>query len=150
MNTAERIAALRREAGLSQEKFAERLAVSRSLVAKWETGILRPDARSVAAMSVLFGVTEDSIAAPDPLAAEELERYLPGDGGGDPDRLVKLVEAFLWSLGEKERNIFIRRYHFYERPAEIAERFGMSQGAVRISLFRARRKLREFMNSHTE
>ena len=50
----------------------------------------------------------------------------------------------------KDRNIFIRRYHFYDRPAEIAERYGLSQGSVRISLYRSRKKLKAFMMRKTE
>ena len=38
MTTGERIAQLRRAAGLSQEQLAEALEVSRQAVSKWETG----------------------------------------------------------------------------------------------------------------
>ena len=68
MNPGNRISALRKEAGLSQESLAEKLAVSRSLVAKWETGLQRPDRRSVGMMAELFGVAPESIDARDPLA----------------------------------------------------------------------------------
>lgn len=37
MTVGEKIKQLRNENGLSQEKFAEKLNVSRSAVAKWET-----------------------------------------------------------------------------------------------------------------
>ena len=39
MTIGERIAALRRAAGLSQEQLAELLEVSRQAVSKWETGV---------------------------------------------------------------------------------------------------------------
>lgn len=39
MTTGERIAQLRRAAGLSQEQLAEALEVSRQAVSKWETGV---------------------------------------------------------------------------------------------------------------
>lgn len=39
MTTGERIARLRRAAGLSQEQLADALDVSRQAVSKWETGV---------------------------------------------------------------------------------------------------------------
>ena len=38
MTTGEKIAALRREHGLSQEALGEQLSLSRQAVSKWETG----------------------------------------------------------------------------------------------------------------
>jgi len=39
MTIGERIAELRRAAGLSQEQLAELLEVSRQAISKWETGV---------------------------------------------------------------------------------------------------------------
>ncbi|MBO4791140.1 MAG: helix-turn-helix domain-containing protein [Clostridia bacterium] len=150
MNPGKRISALRKEAGLSQESLAEKLAVSRSLVAKWETGLQRPDRQSVEMMAELFGVAPESIDARDPLAESELAPFLPAEDAPDRDRLVRSIEEFLYSLSEKERNIFIRRYYFYDRPAEIAGRYGLSQSAVRTGLHRSRKKLKVFFAGRKE
>ncbi len=150
MDPGKRIAGLRADAGLSQETLAGRLFVSRSLVARWENGTRRPDRRSVEAMAELFGVPAESIAPPDPSAAAELSRCIPegfGSGGDDP---VRVAEAFLATLGARERDVFVRRYHFLERPAEIAERYGMGKGAVRTCLSRSRKKLRAFLEAGPE
>ena len=39
----------------------------------------------------------------------------------------------------------IRRYFYLELVREIARRYGTSEGQVRASLFRGRKKLREFL-----
>lgn len=57
---------LRKEAGLSQEQMAERLAVSRQAVTKWETGAGAPDLENVVAIARLFNVTVDSLLNGDP------------------------------------------------------------------------------------
>ena len=59
MTIAERILKLRKQAGLSQEVFAEKLGVSRQSVSKWESGNVMPDLDKVVAMCELFGVTTD-------------------------------------------------------------------------------------------
>ncbi len=59
MTISERILKLRKEAGFSQEAFAEKLGVSRQSVSKWESGNVTPDLDKVVAMCELFGVSTD-------------------------------------------------------------------------------------------
>lgn len=59
MNLADRIQQLRKARGLSQEKLAEHLGVSRQAVTKWENGQSTPDVDKIIAMSDFFGVTTD-------------------------------------------------------------------------------------------
>lgn len=77
MSTGKTVAGLRKSAGLTQEELADRLAVSRSLVARWESGERRPDRRSSEMMGELFGVSPDVICGPDPLAEAELSSESP-------------------------------------------------------------------------
>lgn len=56
---SQRLARLRRAQGLSQEKLAEALGVSRQAVSKWESGQANPDIRYLAAMSRQLGVSAD-------------------------------------------------------------------------------------------
>ncbi len=60
-----KIAALRRQAGWSQEDLAERLDVSRQSVSKWESGASQPDVDKIVALSRLFGVSTDSLLRDD-------------------------------------------------------------------------------------
>ena len=59
MTTGEKIAALRRKAGLSQEALAEELGISRQAVSRWETSESLPDAEKIIRLSRRFGVTTD-------------------------------------------------------------------------------------------
>lgn len=59
MNFAERLYALRREKGLSQEELAEVVGVTRQAVQKWESGASRPDMDNLTALARYFGVTLD-------------------------------------------------------------------------------------------
>ncbi|MBR1820067.1 MAG: helix-turn-helix transcriptional regulator [Clostridia bacterium] len=56
---SDKIAALRKRAGWSQEELAERLDVSRQSVSKWESGASQPEVDKVVALSRLFGVSTD-------------------------------------------------------------------------------------------
>lgn len=59
MNIGEKIAKLRKELGLSQEKLAEKVEVSRQSVSKWELGQAIPDIQKVVQLSTLFNVSTD-------------------------------------------------------------------------------------------
>jgi transcriptional regulator with XRE-family HTH domain len=57
----EKIQALRKERGLSQEKVADALNVSRQAVSKWETGQSNPDTGNLIALAELFGCSADEL-----------------------------------------------------------------------------------------
>lgn len=73
MQLNEKLQILRKEAGLSQERLAEKLGVSRQAVSKWESGQSTPDIENLSALSDLFGVTLDELikkeSAPQPAQA---------------------------------------------------------------------------------
>jgi len=52
---------IRENAGLSQEQFAEMLAISRQAVSKWERGIAMPDIENIMYISDIFNVSLDTI-----------------------------------------------------------------------------------------
>lgn len=56
MTLGERIAALRKEKGLSQEGLGEHIGVSRQAVSKWEADKAVPDVDNCVAMSKAFGI----------------------------------------------------------------------------------------------
>lgn len=56
---SEKIRALRRNSGLSQEELAERLDVSRQAVSKWELGSAVPTADKLVDIADFFGVSLD-------------------------------------------------------------------------------------------
>lgn len=70
MILADKITALRKKAGWSQEELAEQLGVTRQSVSKWEGAQSVPDMNKVVQMSRLFGVTTDFLLK-DELSEEE-------------------------------------------------------------------------------
>ena len=59
MEFGERLQGLRKDKGLSQEKVAEELKVSRQSVSKWERGESFPEMDKVIALSNILGVSTD-------------------------------------------------------------------------------------------
>lgn len=61
MTFAEKLKAIRKQAGMSQESLAEKLGVSRQAVTKWETDGGIPDIENIMAISALFGISIDEL-----------------------------------------------------------------------------------------
>ena len=61
MSIGEKIRDLRLSENLSQEQFAEKLDISRSAVAKWETDSGVPDIENLIAIAREFGVSIDEL-----------------------------------------------------------------------------------------
>ena len=59
MTFGEKIKEARKEAGLSQEQFAQKLSVSRSAVAKWESDKGMPDINNLKSMAQLLDISVD-------------------------------------------------------------------------------------------
>lgn len=55
----QRLAALRRPTGLTQEEVAVRLGVSQSAVSQWETGVAAPSAQILPSLLDLYGIAAD-------------------------------------------------------------------------------------------
>ncbi len=92
MILADKIIALRKKNGWSQEELAEQLDVSRQAVSKWEGAQSTPDLERVLRMAKLFGVSTDY------LLQDEMEECEPtalsGDASMDsPIRTVTMEEA---------------------------------------------------------
>ncbi len=59
MALSEKLYALRKQRGLSQEQLAEGLKVSRQAISKWESGQSLPESDKLLALSEYFGVSLD-------------------------------------------------------------------------------------------
>lgn len=82
------------------------------------------------------------------ISLTELEAVLPDeslrpDMGGE--ELGWTVNEFLKQLDPDSRNIFLRKYWFFDSVAEIASRFSFSQSKVKSSLFHTREKLKKYL-----
>lgn len=58
---------------------------------------------------------------------------------------ARLISDFLRSQPETARNIFIRRYWYCDATADIAARFGIPEGRVRVTLHRTRERLKHYL-----
>lgn len=65
MELSEKLAALRKRSGLTQQEVAERLDLSRQAVSRWESGQIRPSTENLRAISALYGVTADYLLRDD-------------------------------------------------------------------------------------
>ena len=57
----------------------------------------------------------------------------------------EIFNRFLWSLPERDCNVFLRRYYYLDAISLIAKRYGLSVANVQKILSRTRQKLREYL-----
>ena len=59
----QRLRALRQEVGLSQEKLAERIYVTKYIIQSWEEGwhIINPSSGEIEEMAEIFGISEEQL-----------------------------------------------------------------------------------------
>ena len=80
---------------------------------------------------------------------EELE-YCLGEGSRADDELqamalAKATEEFIRRLPALQRNVFMRRYWFFDSAKAISERFGIKESRVYSLLAKTRRELRRYL-----
>lgn len=68
------IAELRKEQGLTQEQFGEKIGVTNKTVSRWETGTYLPPADVLLSMSKMFGVSINEILSGKRLTDEEYKQ----------------------------------------------------------------------------
>jgi len=82
------------------------------------------------------------------ISLSEIEATLPDHSIAldiKEEELGKLISAFLWSEKELDRNVFLRKYWFFDTISDIAERYSLNENNVKSMLFRTRNRLREFL-----
>jgi len=156
----DRIKKLRKANKMSQEEFAEKLFVSRSLVAKWELGQRYPSTDLIHDIAKLFNVPYDKLIKDDADAIEsgdELEACIPGeisepdsdrDAGAEDEPLAALADrltGFLTMFSRDDRTLFLRRYYFYDSVRKISSSRNLTEDEVRVRLADVRAKLLSFL-----
>ena len=84
---------------------------------------------------------------------QEMEECIPGHENVEEqaeemlaaEALTRAINAFLATCPENQRNLFVRRYWFFDPIPEIARRYGYSQSNVKTTLFRMRNRLRDHL-----
>lgn len=83
---------------------------------------------------------------------DELAECIP-DPNADVERISEdselrdAINAFLGTLSEDSRKIFVRRYWYASSVEEIASDYGFGKSKVKMSLSRTREKLKEHLES---
>lgn len=77
-----------------------------------------------------------------------LDEAMPDAADGPEQSLLKAEAAqALWAsvgqLGRRERDLFLRKYYYYQPTAQIAAECGLTVRAVEGKLYRIRKQLRE-------
>ena len=76
----------------------------------------------------------------------ELEEILPDTRTAlewEYESLGKIISDFLQNEKEDARNVFIRKYYFFDSISDIAERYSFTESKVKNMLYHSRNKLRE-------
>lgn len=88
MEFGKRLKMLRQERGLSQQKLADMIFISRSAVAKWESGLGLPSEESYDALATVFGISKESLKAAIP------ERIVI-----EKNRTIQKLSVSVWTVG---------------------------------------------------
>ena len=82
------------------------------------------------------------------ISLSELEDILPDDrisANADDSLIGEIISEFLDGLDRDSKNIFVRKYWFFDTINEICQRSGFSEAKVKSSLFRTREKLKAYL-----
>lgn len=63
----------------------------------------------------------------------------------EAEKLIEIINDFLKSLSDRDRDIFVQRYWVIESIKNIATRHKMSEGAIKQNLLRNKRKLKKIL-----
>ena len=83
------------------------------------------------------------------LSLTELENCFSSDNSPEKDYeskvLGEVINAFLRTLPDDARNVFIGRYYFLDSVKDVANYCGISESKAKTLLFRTRNSLREYL-----
>ena len=100
MTIGEKIAQLRTEANISQEWLAERLAVSRQSISKWEMNQATPQVDNILQLCDIFDISTDDLLRENKTiirtaAAQQRNKYFGTDGfRGEANRTLTSMQAY--------------------------------------------------------
>ena len=100
LEIANRLLALRREHGYSQEELAYKLEVSRQAVSKWERAESSPDTDNLLALARLYGVSLDALLLHTPAGEAAQAAPEPEEAPADEDAEI-FAAARAWDAAEE-------------------------------------------------
>ena len=90
MQIGEKIAALRREKGVTQAELADRLHFTRQAVSNWERGVTEPDAHTLPVIAAYFGISTDELLGISPQPQSDAQA---GGNNADHSRMIGFGHA---------------------------------------------------------
>ena len=80
----------------------------------------------------------------------ELEMCIPDRKSDTEDfleneALGKLISAYLWTLPEEQRKMFVRRYWYMDSIKDVSKMFCCTDGKVKSTLYRCREGLKHYL-----
>ena len=82
------------------------------------------------------------------LSLAELEEVLCDESISDDttdERLGELISRFLKTEKEDARNVFIRKYYFFDSVEDIARRYSFTKSKVKSTLYHTRNRLKNYL-----
>lgn len=83
------------------------------------------------------------------VSLDELAEILPDESIAEcvtDESLGKLISDFLRKQKADIRNVFIRKYYFFDSVEAIAKRYGFTESKVKNMLYHTRNKLKSYLN----
>ena len=88
------------------------------------------------------------------LSFDELDACIPDEKTVEQalegKELSRLIDGFLDALDEESRNLFLRRYWFFDSVRQLSRSFGMSESKVKVKLFRMREALKQYLEREAD
>lgn len=140
---AKRLAQLRQEKGLTQQKLADILKCSKSTISLYETGDTVPDAKNIVGLCDVFGVSCDYLLCQTDYRRPETERLTVEEMGYSEKAAQKLNELDLFKVRDKSThvelpfspkgsfNLLVEDDRFSRMMQMISDAYQMKIGAVR-------------------
>ena len=82
------------------------------------------------------------------VSLDELAEILPDESIGNDvsdENITELISDFLRKEKADARNVFIRKYYFFDSIGEIAGRYGFTEDKVKSTLYHTRKKLKDYL-----
>ncbi len=82
------------------------------------------------------------------VSMSELEEVIPdtlNSGSIEDKELGEWISEFLRAEKQTARNVFVRKYWFFDSIAEISERYSFSEAKVKSMLFHTRARLKKYL-----
>lgn len=82
------------------------------------------------------------------VSLDELAEILSDENiasGVTDETIGKAISDFLRKEKEEVRNVFVRKYYFFDSIGEIAKRYGFTESKVKNMLYHTRNKLKDYL-----